>query len=237
MVQDYKPKTVIGNYNKTKEDGLNTYIDTVKYILDNYSIDCLTVFTNIDSQYLTSLKRGLLPIEAMSLRTYNELMAVYLTHEPDIKKEGEDKNTVTDHKPMTMMEATLKGKNDNDEPTGINESINRAKEFYDESVMEAQKELFKTDMLLQDMQSADLRRIICFNNWIDEVDEDMWHNRERLILFLYHKLEERTKEIYLKKRGVVDNASHEHNSKDKQKFFFNGKEFTNLEDMLEAIFC
>jgi len=236
MAQDYTPKTVIGNYNKTKHEGLNNDVNTIKFILDHYTIDTLMLFTSIDAQYIKNLKNGLFPIESISLRTYNELMAVYLTQACDIKKEGEDKNTVTGHKPMTMMEATLKGKKDNDEPTNINERIDRTRELYDEAVKEAQKKLFKTDMMLKDMQTADLRRFICFNHWDDEVDEDMWHNRERLILFLYHKLEEKTNEIYLKKRGLLDNVSHEHSSEGKPKFFFNDKEFTNFEDMLKAIF-
>jgi hypothetical protein len=202
MAQDYTPKTVIGNYNKTKHEGLNNDIDTIKLILDHYKVDTLTLFTSLDAQYIKSLKNGLLPIESISLRTYNELMAVYLTLECDIKKKGEDKNTVTGHKPMTMMEATLKGKKDDDEPTSINERVDRTRELYDEAVKEAQKKLFKTDMMLKDMQTADLKRFICFNHWDDEIDTDMWHSRDRLLLFLYGKLQEETNKIFLKKKGI-----------------------------------
>lgn len=202
MAQDYTPKTVIGNYNKTKHEGLNNDIDTIKFILNHYKIDTLMLFTSLDAQYIKSLKNGLLPIESISLRTYNELMAVYLTQAYDIKKEGKDKNTVTGHKPMTMMEETLKKKKDNDEPTSINERIDRTRELYDEAVKEAQKKLFKTDMMLTDMQTADLKRFICFNHWDDEIDADMWHDRNRLLMFLYGKLQEETNKIFLKKKGI-----------------------------------
>jgi hypothetical protein len=103
---------------------------------------------------------------------------------------------------MTMMEATLKGKKDDDEPTSINERVDRTRELYDEAVKEAQKKLFKTDMMLKDMQTADLKRFICFNHWDDEIDEDMWHDRDRLLMFLYGKLQEETNKIFLKKKGI-----------------------------------
>ena len=52
------------------------------------------------------------------------------------------------------------------------------------------------------MQTADLKRFICFNHWDDEIDTDTWHNRDRLLLFLYGKLQEETNKIFLKKKGI-----------------------------------
>lgn len=231
MAQDYTPKTVIGNYNKTKHEGLNNDIDTIKFILDHYKMDTLTLFTSLDVQYIKSLKNGLLPIESISLRTYNELMAVYLTQPCDIKISGEDENTVTGHKPMTMMEAILKEKKDNDEPASINERIDRTRKLYDEAVKEAQKKLFKTDMMLKDMQTADLKRFICFNHWDDEIDEDMWHDRDRLLMFLYGKLQEETNKIFLKKKGINTGAT-----KQKEKPSVVGfVDFTDLKNVLKEL--
>lgn len=214
-----EPKIEIGRFNKTNSEGLKTQIDEVRYILNHYTMDTLVTFTSLDRSYLYALKNGTLPIEKISIKTYNELLALFFTRELDYP---EKKNLEAKGYNQKLIE----------DKSHIDKVVDETKKKYDEAVKKAQKELFGTDTMLENMTISDLKHLLYKNKWYDEFDSDSINDRSRLLLFLYNKLGDKAKEIMDKEKPEAkeDKASEEPVVK-----VFN-KKYDSLDEMFKDIF-
>lgn len=70
---------------------------------------------------------------------------------------------------------------------------------YDEAIKKAQNELFKTDRLIEELPTSELKHLIYINKWYNEFDSDLMNDRVSMLLFLYKKLEEKARDIILEK--------------------------------------
>lgn len=225
--QTNEPKTEIGRFNKAKREGLKTQMEEVRFILDHYKMSTLMTFTGIDHLYLKALKEGTLDIAKISLKSYNELLALYFTQELDFP-DDKDKNYVG---------KSLEDKKHNqkllEDKSHIDKVVDETKKIYDEAVKKAQKELFESDTMLENMTISDLKHIIYKNKWYSEFDSDSINDRSRLLLFLYNKLGDKAKEIMEKEKK--SNVSEDKSSDEPFVKIYN-KEYDSLDEIFKDIF-
>ena len=237
-----QPKVNREHFNKSKGEGLSTQVNEVRFILEHYTLSTLLTYTNIDSQYLFALKDGQMPIEKISIQTYNELLALYFTRELDFP-DGEEKNFVGY---KSLEDKKYNQKLLEDKSSMPNKSVQKiaddSKKAYDKAVKKAQKELFGTDVMLENMTISDLKHILYKNKWYNEFDADSINDRARLTLFLYKKLGDRANEIMLEDKTIntITNKFYsEENSKEEPDDTLNSvflkKHYDSLDDFLKEL--
>lgn len=103
---------------------------------------------------------------------------------------------------------------------------------YDNAVKEAQMELFGTTELLDNQNLPTLHDYIIRNNWEDEFDWELKDHRQTVLMFLYKKLEDRTRVLMKEKNNITaqdEKKFSELKKKSKKKFNESKKELDALD--------
>ena len=81
----------------------------------------------------------------------------------------------------------------------------KAMNDYNKFASKIHRQLFGSDNLLQNRSLPNLKRLVYSNNWEDEFDVDATNNRQEILTFLYHKLDEAIAEKIKEKNNINEN--------------------------------